>query len=300
MTLPHSRHKLLQSRLDRFTRTLQGVESGDVRAIHRTRVATRRLREVLPVLQLGGHGADKLGRRLRRATRRLGEVRELDVLLGVIGEMRTGEGLSRRMLGQIAGDVRRARDEAQDERVGKSLVSELHHVARKLSAAADALADDKEDRERERGLRWAIDARLTRRAQDLTEAIAEAGALYSPERLHGVRIALKKFRYAVEVAAEASGEDRRAELRTLKRGQNLLGRLHDLQVLADRARRAQAGLDTPALAMWREFDTLLASLEGACRRLHARYVRERAAVLAICARHLGKAARAKTAVRRAG
>jgi CHAD domain-containing protein len=301
MSALHARHKLLQARLDRFTRMLPGVETGDVRAIHRTRVATRRLREVLPVLQLGGHTADKLGRRLRRATRRLGEVREMDVLLNVLDEMRAAGESSSRMLGQMAGDIKRARDEAQDERVGKGLVLELNRLARKLADAAKELSDGDEGPERERGWRWAVDARVARRAEMLKAAIASAGALYIPERLHDVRIALKKLRYAMEVASEASGEDRAADLRALKRGQDILGRLHDLQVLIERARRAQASLDTPDLTMWREFDVLLASLEKACRRLHARYVRERAVFLAICARHVAKPARAKhAAVRRAG
>jgi len=41
---------------------LQGVKDGDVDALHRTRVASRRLREVLPVLQLDPDVARKLNR----------------------------------------------------------------------------------------------------------------------------------------------------------------------------------------------------------------------------------------------
>ena len=298
--LLQARHKLLKSRVERFTRMLQGVESGDARAIHRTRVATRRLREVLPVLELDGKTADKLGRRLRRVTRRLGEVRELDVLLGMIDEMRVGDARSNRMLGQVAGDLRRSRDEAQNKRVSKSLVSEAHRLSGKLSDVVDALKKDGESREHRRGWRWAIDARVARRAATLREAIADAGSLYIPERLHDVRIALKKLRYAIEVSAEASGDDRRAELRVLKRTQTVLGKLHDLQVLIDRARRAQADVETPDLAMWRDFDQLLAALEQACRRLHARYVRDRASIVAVCDKHVGKAERTKAASRRAG
>ena len=81
------RYDLLRTRLDRFTRMLHGVERGDVRAIHRTRVATRRLREVLPILQLDATLARKLGRRLKRVTERLGAVRELDVLMLHIDEI---------------------------------------------------------------------------------------------------------------------------------------------------------------------------------------------------------------------
>ena len=73
-------------------------------------------------------------------------------------------------------------------------------------------------------------------------------------------------------------------LRTLKRGQDVLGRLHDVQMLIDRVRQLQASLTPPDIAVWRELDALVTSLEDDCRRLHARYMRARLALLAICDR----------------
>ena len=74
-------------------------------------------------------------------------------------------------------------------------------------------------------------------------------SLYLPERLHVVRIALKKLRYAREVGAEAvRRQHTKAELRSLKRSQDILGRLHDMQVLLDRVRQLQASL-APADAL---------------------------------------------------
>ena len=44
------------------------------------------------------------------------------------------------------------------------------------------------------------------RAQSrLARGDRDAGAVYLPERLHAVRIAMKKLRYAMELAAEAAG-----------------------------------------------------------------------------------------------
>ena len=63
---------------------LPGVAAGDPRAVHRARVATRRLRELLPLLQLEGRAAQKLGKGLRKVTRRLGGARELDAILAVL------------------------------------------------------------------------------------------------------------------------------------------------------------------------------------------------------------------------
>src|SRR5450432_1890131 len=82
-----TRSELLRKRVDRFTSVLHAVEQGEVRALHRARVASRRLREQIPMLQLESGAARKLGRRLRKVTARLGTVRELDVLLLLIDEL---------------------------------------------------------------------------------------------------------------------------------------------------------------------------------------------------------------------
>ena len=47
-----------------------------------------------------------------------------------------------------------------------------------------------------------LEARLARRAGRVRAAIEATGAVYVPERLHGVRIAAKKLRYAAELAAD--------------------------------------------------------------------------------------------------
>lgn len=293
------RYELLRSRLDRFTRMLHGVEDRDIRAVHRSRVASRRLRELLPVLQLDAGTARKLGRRLRRVTRRLGALREFDVLLALIDELRATRRCPSRALEHVAGGIRKARNHGQDKLARKPVMTELHRIARKLETVIGELKGADAERPRGRAWRWAIEARVSRRAVTLKSAMEAAGALYLPERLHAVRIALKKLRYGVEVSAEAMGSDRGADLRTLKRGQGLLGRLHDSQGLIDRVRCAQASLDPPDLAVWRELGELVTALEQSCRRQHARYVRERTAIAAVCARLVVRSPR-QAAVRRAG
>src|ERR1700674_3350724 len=108
------RYDLLHKRLEQFTRMLHGLNEGDVRALHRTRVASRRLREILPVLQVDADVARRLGRRLRKVTRRLGAVRELDVLGLLTDELQEsgrydGQAV-RRLAFVIGGERARARD----------------------------------------------------------------------------------------------------------------------------------------------------------------------------------------------
>lgn len=288
-----TRHALLRKRLERFTRLLHGLDQGDIVTVHRTRVASRRLRELLPVLQLEPDVTRKLGRRLRKVTERLGTVRELDVLLMLIDELRESRPQETVGLRRVADAVGWERTEARDRLLERKLpLTDLKQIGRKLERIVETLErDDRQPasrRPRKRGWLWALDARIAHRAAALDAAMREAGAVYLEERLHTVRIALKKLRYAMELRAEAAGSKRTPDLRILKRDQDLLGRLHDLQVLIARVRQMQAALTPPNLAVWRELDAVVVSLENGCRRLHACYMRERPKLAAICARASGR------------
>lgn len=292
------RYDLLRSRLDRFTGTLPGVEAGDTAAVYRARVTSRRLRELLPVLQLDHGLSRKLDRRLRKLTRRLGTVREPDVILQVLDELHKGGRVPDRALRRVSDAARQARDEAQGRLADKHVAGDLKRVAKKLEAVAAKLEDADAGSPRSRGWRWAIDARVARRAATLKDAIQDAGSLFVPDRLHTVRLAVKKLRYGLELSADAAGARESPDARMLQRVQALLGRLRDFQVLIERVRKLQASRTLPDIAAWRELDGLLTALEYQCRRLHARYVRDRAALMTLCDR-LGVRASA-AAARRAG
>jgi CHAD domain-containing protein len=286
MPVSPSRYELLQKRLDRFTRMLHGVGKGDERALHRTRVASRRLRELLPVLQLEGKVAGELGRRLRKVIQRLGRIRELDVTLMLVEELKTSGDYDADALERVGSAIRQERERAREELLAKWPAREIRRVGSKLADLADTLeSSDNRSQAVTRGLRWAVDARIHRRGSELKAAIEDAGAVYLPERLHAVRIALKKFRYAVELASEIASDKRlRTDLRLLKRNQDLLGRWHDRQVLIERARHVQASLTPPSASGVRRLDRLVTMLENDCRRLHARYIRESGAIVAVCDR----------------
>ena len=293
-TVRTERHDLLRRRLERFTRMLQGVEDGDVRALHRTRVASRRLREVLPVLQLDHDVTRKLSRRLRRITDRLGSVREFDVLLGVLDELEKVGPYPKGALARVAAHLAEDRVRTRERLLARVPIGELRRVAARLEKVARTLEGSSDSRLiTRRSWRWAIDARVARRASTLAAAIADAGAVYLSERLHTVRITVKKLRYALELAADADHVKSTPDLRQLRRTQDILGRLHDLQVLADRARDVQMSLTPPDLNRWRELDAFVVALEEDCRRLHGRYMHDREALLALCMRRSGRVAEAK-------
>ena len=77
---------LIRQRLAAVTRMLPGARDGDAESLHQARVATRRLREALPLVAQGSRGR-KLEKSVRRLTRALGPVRELDVALITLDEL---------------------------------------------------------------------------------------------------------------------------------------------------------------------------------------------------------------------
>lgn len=285
-----SRVRLIRTQLDRFLRSLQGVEQGDVRSLHRARVATRRLREIVPVLQLEGRTAHKLSRRLRSITARLGTVREQDVLLDLLDELNASRRASGDALARVGMAVARDRDTARERLLERLPIDDMRRLARKMRDLSTDLPDAGRD---VRGIRYALDARVARRATRLADAVRGAGAVYLPERLHDARIAVKKLRYVLEVASQVSDVPLREDVALLTRAQDALGRMHDLQVLIDRVRAVQATLAPPSVTVWRALDALVRVLDDDCRRLHARYMKVRPGLEALSDRLSGAGASRK-------
>jgi CHAD domain-containing protein len=168
--------------------------------------------------------------------------------------------------------------------------AKLKRLVRKLERVSKALESGTASPERHaasghrRAWLWALEAHLARRATRVREAIDAVGVVYVPEQLHGVRIAVKKLRYAAELTADATRTGTAADIEALKAVQDVLGRLHDLDVLLIRAREAQASLSPLDLRAWRDLDSLVRALQDDCRQLHARYMRHRIDLLTMAIR----------------
>jgi CHAD domain-containing protein len=142
----------------------------------------------------------------------------------------------------------------------------LAKLDRRLASASEVLAETSSEAWRD-----ALGARLLKRSKALASALPAAGHMYAPEQLHRVRIAAKKLRYAMELAFDAGIKAASAPVRAVKRAQDTLGRLHDLQVLQTHVVALQAdssdrSLPEAGLAI------INRALEDECRHLHARYV----------------------------
>src|SRR5436853_4379629 len=223
MSASRRRYELLHRRLDQFTRMLQALGEGDLLAMHRTRVASRRLREILPILELDATMAARLGRRLKTVTVELGSVRELGVLVTLVAELQNSGQFDSKVLRRVRDAIAARHLQARERLLERLPVRDIERLARKLEKAGRELRDGKPSR----GWQWAIDARVNRRGAGVLRALDTAGSIYLQERLHDVRITLKKFRYALEISFEAAGIKPSPDIKLLKRYQDTLGRLHD-------------------------------------------------------------------------
>src|SRR6185295_16863731 len=129
MPVSSTRSELLKKRVDQFTRVLNAVEQGDVRGLHQARVASRRLRELLPMLQLDPDKTRKLARRLKKVTTRLGTVRELDVLVLLIDELHVARRRRSSGLGRVGIGVAKDRDDARKRLSARLPIAGMRRLA---------------------------------------------------------------------------------------------------------------------------------------------------------------------------
>ena len=297
------RHVPFQQQVDAFSRELARIHQWDLEALHRARVASRRLREWLPLLGLDGGEARKLSRRFRKVTRQLGAVRELDVLSLLIQDLAKDRRYSSAALTRVRAEVVDARIAARERLTAKLPLAKMQRTVRALERATRHLepGDKRNHRWNTRASRvwmWALEARTTLRAERVRSAIETAGAVYVAGRLHGVRIAVKKLRYAAELLP-ADGHERAADIAVLKTAQDVLGRLHDLEVLAERVRHIVM-TSPPDLTLWRQLGSLVHMVEDDCRPWHARYMHDRRKLVEIAERVGAATPDAAPVTRRAG
>ena len=239
--------------------------------MHQARVATRRLREAVPVLTTGVKGARtrKARGKIRRLTKALGTVRELDVTLHVLDELARRPGIPRNALEDVRAHVVLERDDRRSLMLERLDGVNAEKLGRRLRAVGAVLTESGVEKWRE-----VLALRIVKRARRFTAAVQEAGLIYAPERLHQVRIAAKKLRYALELAADAGVAAAQAPVKALKRVQDRLGRLHDLQVLQHYVAEVHAAPPERRGSADGGLDAIQRALEEECRHLHGKYLAE--------------------------
>ena len=262
--------RLLERRTRALRRQLAAAIAGKDTGVHQARVASRRLREALPVLTEGLHHtkAGKANRKIRRLTQALGTVRELDVTLHLIDELTERSDIPRVALAEVRALVMEEREQRRSVMLHRLDAVDAAKLARRLETVRQSLMKPAATH----AWRAALAGRIARRARRLERAIDAAGQIYEPEGLHQVRISAKKLRYALEIADESGAAPGAEALRIIKRVQDTLGRLHDLQVLQHHVAAVGAaprkGRSTPDAGL----AVLARLIEDECRHRHGRYV----------------------------
>ncbi|GAB4190975.1 MAG: hypothetical protein OHK0022_04270 [Roseiflexaceae bacterium] len=243
--LTEAARRLLRRQFERMLAREDGVRSGeDVEDVHQMRVATRRLRASLQIVQpvYDAKAITRFRRGLRRIARTLGAVRDRDVFLGHVLAYRDSLPEAERAgITPLIDAVERQRTEARAE-----LLDELrsgryakfkHAFAEFLTTPAAALGPLPETGVPPR-LRDRAGSMLWQRYEDWRAF--EVLLPDAPEVvLHNARIAGKRLRYTIEFFAEAFGPRADELLGPLMQLQENLGALQDAAV----AREHVAELD---------------------------------------------------------
>jgi CHAD domain-containing protein len=235
-------------------------QKGTSESVHDVRVATRRLQEALELFApaFPARERERLRRRARRIRRSLAEVRDADVLLGLVRRLRHGStergapglaALERRLLAK-AERLRRRLERPRDgsERPGPGL--RIRGIRKRASALLQA------DRAEGDGRIGAAAFRVAgQRARAVRAALGPARTGRAVA-LHRLRIAIKRYRYCLETLEAWGMTVLSAGIARARDLQERLGAIHDLDVLIRVTRGARAA-------------SLLRSLRAERRRLAA-------------------------------
>ena len=275
MNTSTSRDRLWRKRLNELSAVWPDFVSGRTDGLHKTRVASRRIREALPIVGAASPSkVRKLGRKMRALTRSLGPIRELEVELGILDDKSKTERVPGRAIEMVRREVASRRQALRAELADNAPVGDVKKLLKKLEKVGKKGKGQKAEAKAEAQWRGVLATRLMRRAKALGVALDDAGPVYVPERLHVVRIATKKLRYALEIARDANVPAATPIVRVLKRHQERLGRLHDLQVLLKHVRETEASPGVGSRV--NDLTAYADALDKDCRRLHAGFVEHRA------------------------
>ncbi len=228
--------------LNRYTAALRqeitGVRQGkDIEAIHRMRVASRRLRSALPLFETcyAAKYRTRWGDGIKKITRALGQARDTDVQIERLNNFLAGmedvhcrPGLRRLILrltqkrGRLQQKVTLALDEMEEKRL------------------LDTLSDQSKAREGEHdtGEPYAFGLYLLAKGAilDLLKEFLDYEAfIHDPEaikELHAMRIAAKRLRYTLEIFSSLYPNELKAYIQAVKTTQEMLGEIHDCDVWA--------------------------------------------------------------------
>lgn len=201
------------------------LRQGDTDSIHDLRVASRRMRATVGLLApfIAGRAARRISKALRRVTRELGQLRNIDeaiiyfealpaplpTLIRVLPEARVHEMRAVR-------DILKPLPTRDMDRLLREAVAELAGIPCGDQALPVYLSETS-----------------VQRYQAVHDLLLPATVPENVETRHRLRISIKKWRYLLETLGQVCRQDYSAALETLKEYQTLLGGLNDMVEFAE-------------------------------------------------------------------
>jgi len=219
---------------------MEGVRRAeDSEYVHDMRVASRRLRSVLPLFAacLSRQTCDRWRKPLRRLTRALEEARDTDIQIACVHHFLDHEanaqerhGAERLLLRlqQRRHALQGPMVEASERFVASQLTEEMEQTLTHLAHASRVSGADTPGRYVYRKTRKAIRARL-KALQAYAPYVQQPECI---EELHAMRIAAKRLRYTMQAFAPLYPDALEEPVRTARTVQTILGDIHDCDVWA--------------------------------------------------------------------
>lgn len=219
-------HRALEARVGRLLEIGARPDwQQDPQGIHEVRVASRRVRAVLDLLDPKIYpGFKRYRRRAKALTGILGATRELDVHLAILDSLKKHglEATHQAALEHAQETLDRARRRTERRMLRKLENPSLHHWAGllKVPSLPDPLGQSDVH-----ACAWAC---LEPRIGGALDPIPSLSAQEDPQALHALRIKVKQLRYTLEILEPALGPETAAAQEQLRKLQTILGEHHEL------------------------------------------------------------------------
>lgn len=270
----HTADPFVSRQLDEFLTHLAGVCEGSVEAVHQARVAMRRLREEVS-LAANHYDAEELAvirRRLKRAAKALSHLRDADVGQRLLQNVTARVSPDPAVVSRLVETLKQDREVAFRKALKTLERLKVHSLKKDVQSARRRV------RRQSARIRSSFRNHLASRASDVRFAMERAGGVYFPNRLHSARIAIKRLRYAIELADRMDFVRPAGALGPLKKAQELLGEAHDREVLADALIQSPTNSSESADDVAR----LEQAVRSEIRELHQQYLGLRPEIVAVC------------------